>query len=193
MNENSEINLGYNYLWPTNVYIGNIEEKILNETFQDILINLNTNKKNEFQTFDILENGSKQLKEFKDKIVWPAFSNFLMDQNIDIKKFPQRRLKSWITGENKNYVIPVHNHNGASISGIFYLFVSEQDCGGELILIDSRVNAGRGYKEDFSTWFENKFYSPKTGQYILFPSHVYHQTLPFTGNTRLGVVVDLFL
>jgi len=34
---------------------------------------------------------------------------------------------------------------------------------------------------------------PSSGEYIIFPSYIYHYTLPFSGALRLAVPVDLFL
>jgi predicted 2-oxoglutarate/Fe(II)-dependent dioxygenase YbiX len=70
---------------------------------------------------------------------------------------------------------------------------SDQYKGGELVLLDSRTNANRGYKEEFKKLFENKTYLPTSGEYLMFPSHVYHHTIPFTGSMRLAMPVDLFL
>jgi len=188
------MNKGFNKLWPTEIYLGEIDGDILDQTCQTIFTELNLDKPaSDFQGFDILEDGSEQFQKFRDTVVWPAFTRYLKEAGIDIIEFPDRKLRSWIAGVYNGYVIPAHNHSGASVSAVFYLLCEEQDRGGELVLLDSRVNANRGYKDQFKSWFENKIYLPKSGEYLMFPSYVYHHTLPFTGKIRLAMPVDLFL
>lgn len=185
---------GYNNLWPTSVYLGEIDSDKLETICQHIFSEMNLEKPvNDFQGFDLLEQGSSVFQEFRDNVVWPAFEKYLKDHNINLQEFPDRKLRSWITGVYKGYMIPVHNHSGASLSAVFYLLCGEQDQGGELVLVDSRTNANRGYKDQFKSWFENKMYLPKSGEFLIFPSHVYHHTIPFTGSIRLAMPVDLFL
>jgi hypothetical protein len=89
--------------------------------------------------------------------------------------------------------MPVHNHAGSPISSVFYLMNEEQQAGGELVLMDPRHNANRGYQEQFKPMFENQYYAPKSGEFTMFPGFVYHHTLPFKGKIRLAMPVDLFL
>jgi hypothetical protein len=188
------LNDGFNDLWPTTVYLGKIEKDINNQLceklfsevdFEDVLTN--------FQKLDILNEGSEIFKTFRDTIVWPTFINYLNKIDIDINDFPDRRLRSWITGAFNGYMIPIHNHNGSVLSAVFYIMCEESNRGGELVLLDSRINANRGYKDQFKKLFENKIYTPKSAEYLIFPSHVYHHTIPFSGNIRLAIPVDLFL
>ncbi len=188
------MNKGFYELWPTTVYLGNIDSTVLEEVCQTIFTELNLEKpSSDFQQFDLLEEGGPAFQKFRDEIVWPAFTDYLTNLGIDITEFPDRRLRSWITGVYKGYMIPAHNHSGSSISAVFYLLCGEQDKGGELVLMDSRTNANRGYKDQFKRLFENKIYLPKTGEFLMFPSHVYHHTIPFSGTMRLALPVDLFL
>lgn len=188
------MNKGYNSLWPTNVLLGEIDNNILDQTCQTIFSGVNLQRPpSDFQNFDILEDGPDELKKFRDLVVWPAFYQYLKDHQIELTDFPDRKIRSWIAGAYNGYMIPAHNHSGASLSAVFYLLCEDQDSGGELVLLDSRTNANRGYKDQFKNWFENKLYLPKSGEYLIFPSYVYHHTLPFTGSLRLAIPVDLFL
>ena len=188
------MNKGFNDLWPTTAYLGEIDAATLESVCQTIFSEIDLeHPASDFQGFDILEDGGSALQHFRDAVVWPAFENYLKHLDIDLNEFPDRKLRSWITGVYKGYMIPAHNHSGASVSAIFYLLCGEQDKGGELILLDSRTNANRGYKDQFKKLFENKTYLPKTGEFLMFPSHVYHHTIPFTGSVRLAMPVDLFL
>ena len=112
---------------------------------------------------------------------------------MDLTDFPDRSLRSWITGTRNGYMIPAHNHSGASVSAVFYLMCEEDNQGGELVAIDPRTNANRGYKDEFKPLFANLVYTPQSGEYLMFPSYLYHHTNVFTGSLRLAMPVDLFL
>ena len=182
-------------LWSNHVMINNINNKEILENFTNsIFENSNLDKPfSEMQDTCIFENGPEIFRQFRDKIVLPAFDEYLDLIGIDRNKFPKRKVNSWITGSKKGYLKPPHNHSGASLSGIFYILNEEKDRGGELVLQDHRNNANRGYKEEFKFLFEDKKYMPSSGEYIIFPSYIYHYTLPFSGALRLAVPVDLSL
>ena len=191
------MNNGFNELWPTTVYLGKIEsadqqllEQVCNAIFSET--DLKT-PPSDFQKFDILSDGSEVFQEFRDKIVWPAFEKYLEHWNINIYEFPDRRLRSWLCGAYSGYTMPVHNHSGSPVSAVFYLMTEESQSGGERILMDPRHNANRSYKDQFKPLFENKYYTPKSGEFLMFPSFTYHHTMPFTGQMRLAMPVDLFL
>ena len=188
------MNDGFNDLWPTTIYLGKIEKDINNQLCENLFSEVNFDTLyNDFQKLDILNSEPEIYKNFKNNVVWPAFTNYLNYIDIDINKFPNRKIRSWITGVYNGYMIPAHNHSGSILSAVFYIMCEENDKGGELVLLDSRMNANRGYKEEFKKLFENKLYSPKSAEYVIFPSHVYHHTIPFSGNIRLAIPVDLFL
>ena len=189
------MNKGVHALWPNQVLINNINNKELLENFTNSVLQDSDLDKpfNAMQDICMFKDGSKIFKQFRDKIVLPAFDDYLDLIGIDINKFPDRKVKGWITGSKPGYVIPPHNHYGASLSAIFYILNEEKNKGGELVLQDPRINANRGYRNEFKFLFEDKKYMPSSGEYIIFPSYIYHYTLPFSGALRLAVPVDLFL
>jgi hypothetical protein len=189
------MNPGFNELWPTTIYLGKIEdETLLSRVCDAIFTEFDlTNPPNDFQEYDILRDGSEVFQEFRDKIVWPAFIKYLENWKINIDEFPDKRLRSWLCGTYPGYVMPVHNHSGSPISSVFYLMAEESKVGGELVLMDPRHNANRSYKKQFKPLFENQYYTPKSGEFTMFPGFVYHHTLPFKGKIRLAMPVDLFL
>jgi hypothetical protein len=144
------MNPGFNELWPTTVYLGKIEDETLLSRVCDAIfteVDL-TNPPNDFHEYDILRDGSEVFQEFRDKVVWPAFEKYLLNWNIDINDFEERRVRAWLTGSYTGYAMPVHNHSGSPISSVFYLMNEEQQAGGELVLMDPRHNANRGYQEE---------------------------------------------
>ena len=188
------MNFGFNEMWATPIYKGIIENKNLLENFcNSIIINENLDQPpNDFEKYDILDDGPEIMQEFKNTVVYPAFKDYLKFFQIDLDKRKNFRFRSWLCGCRHGYHIPVHNHTGSQFSGVFYLFCDE-DKGGELILLDPRTNANRGYEADFKHHFANKIYKPKSGEFLIFPGFLYHQTVPFAGSMRLAMPVDLFL
>ena len=188
------MNNGINEFWATPVYKENINDSaLLDNVCNWIILNENLDKpSSDFQNYDILNNGSEVMKEFKNSVVYPAFKNFLEYFNLDLDKYKNIHFRSWLTGCKSGYNIPIHNHSGSIASAVFYLLCDENQHG-ELIMLDPRSNANRGFQEEFKHHFENKIYTPKSGEFVIFPGYLYHQTVPFTGSIRLAMPVDLFL
>jgi hypothetical protein len=186
---------GMNKLWSTPVFKGTIDDKdLLDRLLQSIFLNVDLDKPaSDFQGFDILSDGPKEFIEFRDNIVYPAFDTYVEGLGFDMYSFEDVRLRSWITGVRNGYMIPAHNHSGASFSAVFYLLCESMKEGGELVMMDPRSNANRGYKDQFKNMFANETYLPKSGEYLIFPSYLYHHTIAFTGNMRIAMPVDLFL
>jgi len=185
---------GINEVWPTIVLKGEIDQATLEKVCNSLLINSDIkNPPGDFQSFDILHDGCEDIKEFKETVVIPAFEEYLNRMNLSLKNFPSNRLRSWITGTKNGYMIPIHNHSGSSFSAVFYLLCEEQNKGGELVMLDPRGNANRGYLDEFKPMFENLVYKPVSGEYVIFPSYLYHHTNVFNGTLRLAMPVDLFL
>jgi hypothetical protein len=195
----AKINYGFNPLWPTEVLYGNTKNKeALDNACQTLFQEINfSSPRSEFLKFehDLLNDGPPEMQVFRDEVVWPAFEEYLNNIGISLKDFPQRRIKSWVTGVLHGYMIPYHNHCGASLSSVFYMIIDndKRPAGGELLLFDPRNNANRGYKEEFYKMFESKSIHPENGDYVIFPGFLYHQSTPFNGSIRLAMPVDLFL
>lgn len=188
------MNKGFNDLWPTKIYVGTIDETINKQVCDAMFVEVDFNNIiMDSEHFDILNEGSKIFQIFRDTVVIPSFINYLNHINIDYTQFRDFKIKSWLTGVYEGYNIPIHNHSGATLSAVFYILCDKTKKGGELVLLDSRLNANRGYKSQFKPLFENKIYSPNSGEYIIFPSHVYHQTIPSSAKIRMAIPVDLFL
>jgi hypothetical protein len=189
------MNKGFNNLWPTTVLLEQIEDtELLFQVTQELMQTINFHTPpNDFQQYDILKDAGGVVETFKQKVVVPTFNRYLENTIGTGLDSYQYGFKSWITGTGQGYYIPVHNHSGAHLSAVFYLFCEENDSGGEISLVDPRTNANRGYDSNFKQLFTDKTYNPKTGDVLVFPSYVYHYTHPFRGKIRLAMPVDLFL
>lgn len=185
---------GINDLWPTKVLLGTISNReLVDQAAQTIMSSYNlSTPPSDFQGSDIL-NDCEGLKEFRDLIIIPTFTNYLQEvYNLDIKTL-DFKLSSWISGAYSSYMMPVHNHSGACLSSVFYLCCEEEDSGGSISFVDPRSNANRGYISEFKSIFEPETIQPKTGEYLIFPSFLYHHVLPFNGKLRLAMPVDFYV
>lgn len=181
-------------LWPTQVIskdIGN--QQLIDDALNIIFTEYNLNRPPaDFQKDNIIEKAG--MKDFKENIVLPAFDEWLkLTLNRSLKDFNKFKLKSWITGTGNGYNMVNHNHSGAHLSAVFYLFNDSPEHGGEIYFFDPRVNANRGYDAEFwGKLFAPQKYTAKPGSCVVFPSFLYHQVTPFTGNMRIAMPVDCF-
>jgi hypothetical protein len=187
------MNYGMNQMWPTPVLKGKMNnKKLIDDVINHILLKYGHSNK---ISSDILgENlfDDKYFDEFKNKIVLPSFHQFY---NAEFnKKLPSNFcLRAWITGYGASYAMPKHNHSGSQLSAVFYLISEDKHNGGKLVLSDPRFNANRGYTNDFLKWFNTEKYLPSSGDFIIFPSFLYHNVETFMGKLRLAMPVDLFI
>jgi hypothetical protein len=181
---------GLHNMWPTTVLVETVD---VTEAVQIVLSTCDlVNPPSDFQNFDILQD-IPGLASFRDTVVIPTFATYIKEVfKLDMSTV-QYSLRSWLAGTSGGYMIPAHNHSGAVVSAVFYLMCEESDVGGELYLIDPRANANRGYTESLKKMFAPELYTPRSGEAIVFPSFLYHHTLPFTGKLRLAMPVDLFI
>ncbi len=190
------MNYGLNDLWPTTVKLSKIKDKgLLDELVQEILASpYMKNPPSDFQEFDILRDTSKISRKFLKDEVTTAFDEYLQEVlDVSLCDYQAYQLRSWLAGTNNSYMIPTHNHSGASLSAVFYLLTDAMGAGGSIELLDPRVNANRGYDKNFKKLFDKQVLTPQSGDVIIFPSFVYHYTLPFDGSIRLAIPVDLLL
>jgi len=189
------MNMGFNDLWPTTVLNKKIEnEELVNRVCQDIIENFDMdNMPSDFDDFNILDNGNDLYDEFKEKIVIPTFDEYLTTVfGKSVSYFKKSKFKGWLAGSNSGYSISVHNHSGATLSGVFYLFCEDFDKGGDLVMIDPRANANRGYMKEVGHIFSDKVFTPRSSTAIIFPSFLYHYTTMFKGKLRIAMPVDFY-
>ena len=183
-----------NQLWPTPFLKismpADLRDKISNWILVDYDLN---NPPSDFSEFNILESTSPEIVEFKNDVILPAFNQFLQETvGKDLNNW-KYKLKGWVTGSGKYYNINYHNHRGAQLSAVFYLWCDDKNAGGQITFTDPRHNANRGYDESFKPWFQDLTFTPENGDIVVFPSFLYHFVSTYHGNIRLAMPVDLFL
>lgn len=119
------------------------------------------------------------------------YKDFLKDHyKLDLNDF-KYDIREWKTTPGSGYWMSPHNHGHSHFTSIYYNHVSGE--GGELILHDPRVNANRGFPQEFGTEFAPYIIQPKTGMTVIFPSYVYHTAAPFRGIIREASVSEIQL
>ena len=112
-----------------------------------------------------------------------------MERPIELK--PQEfEIKGWFVRLKKNGHQTSHIHPGGWISGVIYLRTIESSNESNEGAIELGLH---GY--DLPLINENypkKIYKPKNGDILLFPSSIFHRTIPFTtDNERCVIAFDL--
>lgn len=132
---------------------------------QDIDDNLHLNK-----------NFSKLYEEVKKHIL-----EYLNIQNYNLKVFDIYILKSWATYSTKDQYIHMHKHMASHFSFVYYPYAEDQ---GDLTFFSNLGDNTHLYipsNPDYFTKFDQSNftstkYPAKTGNIIIFPSHLFHET-----------------
>ena len=178
--------------WPTMIGSGKFETS---ELAGHILTNYNLNNlKSEVEGCNIFEDDDSGIIQKFQNTAFECFNSYLKETlGKQISDWESYEMKAWITGHGKDYSMFIHNHAGAQLSGVFYILAEDQNAGGDIVFSDPRSNSNRGYDDWFHPLFERFHHTPQTGDYMIFPSFVYHHVNPYYSTLRICVPVDLFL
>jgi len=187
------MNYGINNLWPTTVLYDQIADKPLLDNFlQEIFLTFDLDNLPD-EHYDVIREGGIAAQEFKDNIIVPAFEQYLNTIcKSSLSNFEWYEFKTWIPVTGHRYLMSPHNHSRSSLSGVFYLLCEDRNKGGDLELLDPRPNVNRGYDTEFASLFPRETISPASGDMIIFPSFVFHNTNEFMGQRRIALGVDLY-
>ena len=152
--------------------------------------------RNGFQTKSNLFSDHKNDEEIKKLInlIKTSVKNYLIyfksSNDYYIKKFPQSvTLKGWAVILNNQGYQRSHNHPDGWLSGVIYIKIPEN-----LSKDEGKIEfSSKGY--NFPTINNNitkKLVTPKEGKLLLFPSSLYHRTIPFKiDDDRISVAFDI--
>jgi hypothetical protein len=183
------MNQGFNDFWPTTFYHGKIEDDKILEDLAGEFFSIKNFYREHSEDFNLFDLKTDSVLKFKNDIVYPAFKLYLskvFNKNIDDFGY---QMKSWFTQSS----LPSHNHSGAHLSAVFYILTGPQIEGGSLFFTDPRNNSNRGYPLEFRNIFQSVQYQPMMGDFVVFPSFVYHYVSACSSTHRLCVPVDLYL
>lgn len=193
--------LGLNYIHTVDTKKTYLKEGNLIDDIRLISKDLIENNKNQkllkkgFQSGgNIFLENKEPIKKLKE-IIMIELANyknkFKKDDNLLFSDWPKDlSLTGWIVEMNSQGFLRSHIHEGAWISGSFYLNIPK---------INNNENEGAIVfhydNEDFNksiTSKREKIINPKEGDLILFPSSLYHKTLPFiSSEKRICIAFDI--
>lgn len=181
-------------LWPTEMMFGTIPDEIRMPVVNELLINEISTTSDVTESYLTNNPNMIEVQKFIDSFVLDAFKKYSTDIfNFEIQEGTYK-MNAWSNNGSGRYSLGFHNHAGAQLSSVFYLLVDDNDgVGGKISFHDPRFNANRGLASPFRFKHNDYVVTPKTGDFIVFPSYLYHSISTFYGNTRLIIPVDLFI
>lgn len=183
-------------LYPTEVMFGSFSEEVVAPVAEELLSNLDFFSGGDVSDSSLL--GKKYdlpaLKDFFNSYGVAKFNEYTEKVFGHTLILDKCRFKAWSANGAGKYSLGFHNHSGSQLSAVFYLMVeNSQKFGGKLRFHDPRFNANRGMEEPFKFKHKDFEFLPKTGDFIIFPSYLYHSISTFHGSIRLILPVDMFM
>jgi hypothetical protein len=181
-------------LFPTEVMFGHFDYDIINNATQELLTNVNFMSGGDLSQINLLDqDGLPEFKKFIKNHAIPKFVEYtqlVFDYQLELDKC---KFKSWTVNGAGHYSLGFHNHSCATLSAVFYMLTENtQTQGGVVRFHDPRFNANRGMLAPFASKHKDYEFLPKSGDFLIFPSYLYHSVSTFHGNLRLIVPVDMY-
>ena len=155
-------------------------------------------KPNELQSIDDGIHHDKRFNNLFDAII-PKIKEALISQHINLNVLDMYITKAWTTYTIKEQYIHSHRHMSSHYSFVYYPYAEEQ---GELVFQDdegSKVGLNIPIRKEYFTEFtdinySSAIYPAKTGNLIIFPSMLFHETqLNTTDKPRISISGDILL
>ena len=155
-------------------------------------------KPNELQSIDDSIHHDKRFKKLFDSIT-PKITEALTLHHINLDVLDIYITKAWTTFTIKEQYIHSHRHMSSHYSFVYYPYAEEQ---GDLVFQDdesSKVGLNIPIRKEYFTEFtdinySSAIYPAKTGNLIIFPSMLFHETqLNTTDKPRISISGDILL
>jgi uncharacterized protein (TIGR02466 family) len=155
-------------------------------------------KPNELQSIDDGIHHDKRFNNLFDAII-PKIKEALISQHINLDVLDMYITKAWTTYTIKEQYIHSHRHMSSHYSFVYYPYAEEQ---GDLVFQDdegSKVGLNIPIRKEYFTEFtdinySSAIYPAKTGNLIIFPSMLFHETqLNTTDKPRISISGDIML
>jgi len=189
------------------VYVGRIEEKDgFSDELAKELIHYHRSNKNDYRSQSLLHNGSqssgnlfllnepfaKTLKSCIEKQIEIYKFNFAESEQGFLKHWPKNyELFGWLISITSGGNLDTHNHKEGWLSGSFYLNLPQAESQGK---DDGKIAFSyRGPKYPAGGRVsERRIVDVKTRDICMFPSSLFHETVPFHGQEeRISFAFDV--
>ena len=143
-------------------------------------------------TGNLLDNPVLEVAELKKKIekqISIYRENYKNSDDYYISRWPTKsRLNGWYIKLKKQGQLKSHMHEEGWLSGVFYLKIPKS-----LKINEGSINLSlQGLDYPYDKSLPNFYYAPKPFDLILYPSSLFHYTIPFTSNDeRHSIAFDV--
>ena len=143
-------------------------------------------------TGNLLDNPVLEVAELKKKIekqISIYRENYKNSDDYYISRWPTKsRLNGWYIKLKKQGQLKSHMHEEGWLSGVFYLKIPKP-----LKINEGSINLSlQGLDYPYDKSLPNFYYAPKPFDLILYPSSLFHYTVPFTSNDeRHSIAFDV--
>ena len=143
-------------------------------------------------TISLFDQDSKLLLKLKNYIISAAadYKRIYKDHDVEfIKNWPKDfQISAWIVTMDKGGALSPHNHPNGWLSGVYYLSVPEKVNKHDANIKFSLIHPDYPHSD---AKFPDLEINTKDSRLVLFPSSLYHQTIPFyDSNKRICIAFD---
>jgi uncharacterized protein (TIGR02466 family) len=178
-------------LFPTPIVISELGRDFsIEELFcvDDALKNTYSNKGNQtsIETFVFRDERMSELHDFCVDAVNQYSKNILRQQDCDLAV-----TQSWVNLSRQGDFHHMHNHPNSIISGVLYIEAHEKDI---IQFYRTRETTSFLHKTDaFNQYNSTSWFIPvKTGDLVIFPSHLFHDVPRVDSEKRISLSFNTF-
>lgn len=157
----------------------------------------NIKKSKDFRRQELLNNGLQtggnflsqelpfinQTKDMIESLILDYYKKFTNSSCDLIKRWPKKsQLYAWAISISKNGNLNLHNHTTGWLSGSFYIAMPKKNSKNEGAIVFSIRDMGYPVLDESK--INDKIYNVKPGDILMFPSSLFHGTLPFSSEER---------
>lgn len=186
---------GVNLLYPTPLYKGTFSKELCQDMVDWYMSNdgLHDDSHDEYELVrnNIFLRDDPLIRRLKN-CVTSKFEEYFSAVLDDPMENYEYYYVGWLTRSSGYGSMATHNHSGAHYVSVFYLY-SDEESTSNLVIQDPRFNANRGFLPKHQKYFSNIEFTPKTGDFVIFPAYLYHYVKPAMQGMRIACPVDVYI